>query len=119
MNKPQHRSSTPDALPDAVSHYLRAHRAHDTAAALAAFADDATVIDDGTTYAGTAAIEKWLNRSASEYTYTTEQTGAEQPDADHCTVTNRLEGDFPGGVVDLHYRFTLHTGTIQRLVIEP
>ena len=119
MNKPQHQSSTPDALPDTVSHYLRAHRAHDTAAALAAFADSATVIDDGTTYAGTAAIEKWLNRSASEDTYTTEQTGAEQTDADQYTVTNRLEGDFPGGVVDLHYRFTLRADTIQRLVIEP
>ncbi|MFF2076128.1 nuclear transport factor 2 family protein [Kitasatospora sp. NPDC058162] len=119
MNQPQRQLSTPDALPGAVSHYLRAHRDHDTAAALAAFADSATVIDDGTTHAGTAAIEKWLNRSASEYTYTIEQTGAEQTGADRYTVTNRLEGDFPGGVVDLHYRFTLRADSIQRLVIEP
>lgn len=31
----------------------------------------------------------------------------------------RLDGDFPGGVADLHYRFTLADGLISRLAIEP
>jgi hypothetical protein len=32
---------------------------------------------------------------------------------------HHLEGDFPGGVADLHFRFTLRDGLISRLVIEP
>ena len=34
-------------------------------------------------------------------------------------VEQHLEGDFPGGVADLHYRFTLDGALIDRLVIEP
>ena len=34
-------------------------------------------------------------------------------------VGQHLEGNFPGGVADLHYRFTLDGALIARLVIEP
>ncbi|WP_405071977.1 hypothetical protein OG558_22060 [Kribbella sp. NBC_01510] len=34
-------------------------------------------------------------------------------------VTNHLEGDFPGGVVDIIYRFTLANDLITRLEIAP
>ncbi|MGW5276075.1 nuclear transport factor 2 family protein [Streptomyces sp. NPDC004044] len=108
-----------DVLPDVVTEYLAAHRERDAATAITAFTHDATVTDDGKTYTGAAAIESWLNRSASEYTYTTVLTGVHSIDASHYTATQRLEGDFPGGVVDLRYRFTLRDGRIQRLVIEP
>jgi hypothetical protein len=30
-----------------------------------------------------------------------------------------LEGDFPGGVADLHFRFALDGALISQLVIEP
>ncbi len=56
-------------------------------------------------------------RDAGEYTYTIELTGAEKIDDEHYTAINHLEGDFPGGVVDLHFRFTLRDGRIARLVI--
>lgn len=109
----------PADLPGAVTRYLRAHIARDTATAVAAFTPDATVTDDGRAYEGLAAIERWLDRAASEYTYTTELTAAERADAEHWTVTNHLEGDFPGGVVDLRYRFALRDGLIERLDIAP
>jgi hypothetical protein len=32
---------------------------------------------------------------------------------------NRLEGNFPGGVVDLTYRFTVHNDQIVHLEIAP
>ena len=32
---------------------------------------------------------------------------------------NHLEGDFPGGVVDLRYKFTLTDDLISELVIAP
>jgi ketosteroid isomerase-like protein len=119
---PENQTSKPialDELPDVVTSYLSAHRAHDTAAALAAFTDDATVIDAGNTYNGTAAIKNWLNRSSTEFTYTVELTAAHKTDATRYTATNRLEGNFPGGIVDLRYQFALRDGLIERLVIEP
>ena len=37
----------------------------------------------------------------------------------HWVATNRLEGDFPGGVVDLRYRFAMDGDLIAELVIAP
>jgi hypothetical protein len=45
--------------------------------------------------------------------------GATEIDQDHYDVTHHLEGNFPGGQVDLRFRFSLHDGAICRLVIEP
>ncbi|MER6030739.1 nuclear transport factor 2 family protein [Streptomyces sp. NPDC001851] len=70
MHGNQPRTITPDDLPEVITRYLTAHRVHDTAAAVTTFTDDATVIDDGNTYQGSAAIERWLDRSATEFTYT-------------------------------------------------
>ena len=62
-------------LPATVRTYLTAHTARDTAAALAAYTDDAVVTDDGHTYRGTEELRGWLERSSAEYTFTTELTG--------------------------------------------
>ena len=105
-------------LPRTITDYLTAHRSRDADTAITCFTNDAAVTDDGKTYHGTAAIHAWLDRSAGEYTYTIELTGAEKIDNEHYTAVNHLEGDFPGGVVDLHFRFTLRDGRIARLVIE-
>jgi hypothetical protein len=105
-------------LPPTITDYLTAHATGDTDTAITRFTDDAAVIDDGKTYHGTADIHTWLDRSAGEYTYTIELIAAEKIDDEHYTAINHLEGDFPRGVVDLHYRFTLRDGRIARLVIE-
>jgi ketosteroid isomerase-like protein len=104
-------------LPRTITDYLTAHRTRDADTAITCFANDAAVTDDGNTYHGTADIRRWLDRSAGEYTYSIELTGAEKIDDAHYTAINHLEGDFPGGVVDLHFRFTLRDGRIARLVI--
>jgi ketosteroid isomerase-like protein len=119
MQDQQPRDIAPDALPETITRYLKAHHARDTATAVAAFTGDATVVDDGRTYEGTAAIERWLNRSAGEFTYTIELTGAQRTGATHYVATHHLEGDFPGGTVDLRYQFTLRDDLVARLVIEP
>ncbi|MCF3103199.1 nuclear transport factor 2 family protein [Streptomyces roseoverticillatus] len=119
MHTDQPQDIAPDALPEVITRYLAAHRDHDTATALSAFHSDATVTDEGKTHRGAPAIETWLNRSSSEYTYTIELTSAQKVDTDHYVATHHLEGNFPGGVVDLHYRFTLDGGLIENLVIEP
>lgn len=112
-------NAIPIELPDVVNRYLEAHLVRDTPTALSAFHENATVTDDGATHTGIAAIEKWLSTAASEFTFTTQRLGAERLDDTHWVVTNRLEGDFPGGRADLRYRFTLRSGLIEDLTIAP
>ncbi|MEV4604551.1 nuclear transport factor 2 family protein [Amycolatopsis sp. NPDC049253] len=107
------------ALPQPVTEYLAAHETRDADRALPHFTPDATVADDGHTYHGPAEIRAWLEGAASEYTYTSTLIATERIDGEHYVATHHLEGDFPGGRVDLHFRFTLDDGLISRLVIEP
>ncbi|WP_327292952.1 nuclear transport factor 2 family protein [Streptomyces sp. NBC_01198] len=108
-----------DDLPDVIKRYLEAHTARDASGATRAMTPQATVTDEGRTYRGAPEIEAWLNRATSEYTYTTTLLGAEQAGPDRYTAIQRLEGDFPGGRVDLRFRFTLDQGLIGDLVIAP
>jgi len=107
------------ALPEVIRTYQAAHDAHDNAAALATFAADATVVDDGNEYAGHDAIGGWLARTASEFTYTRAFLEASSLGSGGWLVVNRLEGNFPGNVVDLRYEFHVTDGLIVRLVIAP
>lgn len=109
-----------DELPGNVQKFMTAVGAGQGARALTVFTADAVVTDEGRDRCGLDEIETWLTASVSEseYTYTTRFTGAITTDAG-VDVTQHLEGDFPGGVVDLHYRFTLDGELIDRLVIEP
>ncbi|MFJ9348259.1 hypothetical protein [Streptomyces sp. NPDC101237] len=49
----------------------------------------------------------------------TELTRARTTGPDRFVATQHLQGDFPGGVVDLHHRLTLVDGRVASLVIEP
>ncbi|MFD8262096.1 nuclear transport factor 2 family protein [Streptomyces griseoluteus] len=119
MSTDRPQTIAPEDLPEVITGFLTAHRAHDAATALGFLRPDATVTDDGRTHRGAPAIEAWMTRTAGEYTYTTELIGAQRLDADRYVATHHLEGDFPGGVVDLHYRFRLGGGLIEDLRIEP
>jgi len=106
-------------LAEVIARYQSAHDRRDTDAALATFAPDAVVTDDGNTYRGHTAIRDWLARASVEFTYTRTLTNASSLDTSTWLVTNHLEGDFPGGVVDLRYRFVLEDGFIVELEIAP
>jgi SnoaL-like domain len=106
-------------LPDTVTRYQDAHDRHDTDVALSAFAPDAAVFDDGREFRGTDEIRTWLTTAASEYTFTRTLVSAEAVDDSTWLVVNHLEGNFPGGVVDLRYRFALTDDLISELVIAP
>ena len=104
-------------LPDTITKYLAAHTARDLDSAVQWYYDDAEVTDDGKTYRGRDEIRAWLGRAASEYTYTTELIGSRQVDDSTYVATHHLEGDFPGGTVDLDFTFTREDDMITRLVI--
>lgn len=106
-------------VPNAIRQYQAAHDSHDVAVALAQFTLTASVIDDGKKYDGTVGVETFLRKAGSEYTYTRTLIAAEEVSVNCWRVTNRLEGNFPGGIVDLSYEFLLEEGFISRLVIAP
>jgi ketosteroid isomerase-like protein len=104
------------STPEVVSEYFRSAAAGDLDTLLSCFAPDAYVADQDESFTGRAEIRGWREALASAFTYTTEITGSEQ-DGDEYVVTIHVEGDFPGGVVDLTNRFTVVDGLIARLVI--
>lgn len=106
-------------VPAVIGRYFDAHDGRDSTAALAEFAPDAVVSDDGHEYVGADAILHWLGEASTKFTYTRTLVSAEALDETTWIVVNRLEGDFPGGVVDLRYRFELRDGAIGRLAIAP
>lgn len=108
-----------DQLPATVREYLASHAARDVDAALRAFAPDAVVTDEGRTFRGTEQVRDFLGHAGAEFTFTTTLVGAQRVDDRHWVATQHLEGDFPGGVVDLVFRFTLRDGRIAELVIAP
>lgn len=101
--------------PDVITRYYEA--AGDLETLLDCFAPDAHVRDEGHDYHGITEIRGWREGLASRFTYTTEITGAEATGDREYLVTTHLEGDFPGGVVDLDQRFTLAGDKIADLAI--
>lgn len=108
-----------DQLPAAIRDYLSAHAAGESDVAITAFAPDAVVVDEGHTYRGTPEVLTFLREAGSQFSYTTELVGAERLDDSGWVALQRLEGDFPGGVVDLRFRFVVADGLISELVIAP
>ncbi|GHF19431.1 hypothetical protein GCM10017786_61620 [Amycolatopsis deserti] len=101
-----------NSLPAAVRGYLA-----DPAADV--FTTDAVVVDDGRTYRGPDEIRAWTRRTTTEFRYTATLTGFSQEGAGEWTVVQHLSGDFPGGEVDLRYRFQLRGERIAALTIAP
>lgn len=106
-------------IPFQAAVYLDAVDRGDIDASLATLAPDAVVLDDGKTYRGDE-IRAWRSSSESEYTYTREFLGLLPIDETHSVARYRLEGNFPGGVVELRFLFTTRAdGLIERLEITP
>ena len=107
----------PDQFPATIRSFLTAHATRDTDVALPLFVSDAVVVDQDKTFRGTDEILGFLRKAGAEFSYTTELIGAQRIDDEHWVATNRLEGNFPGGMVDLDYRFAMDGDHISELVI--
>jgi ketosteroid isomerase-like protein len=102
-----------------ITRYFVADATQDTDALVALFADDAVVVDEAQTRRGTSEIRAWRAYVSTAYQYTAEVRGVEPAGDGAYNARVHLEGDFPGGTVDLTYRFTLDDGRISRLEIAP
>jgi hypothetical protein len=106
-----------DQAPAVITRYLTAADDRDALALAACFTTDGSVLDESQTFIGHDAIAAWREGLASTYTYTSTVTGSEpQPDGSY-RISAHLEGNFPGGVADLAYTFTLRDELIAALTI--
>ena len=105
--------------PAVITRYFAAQGVRNFDTLVTLFADDAIVIDEGKTRRGTKEIRAWRENVASLYEYTTDLVGVEAADEGEYVARVHLEGNFPGGTVDLHYRFTVDGDSIRRLEIAP
>ena len=105
------------ALPAAVTAYFTLMDTTEKRDIVDLFTADAVVTDDGRSYRGRGQIAAWLDTAASEYTVTSTRLSAEVVGGT-ITVTTRLEGNFPGGIVDLRNIFALDaSGLFESLLI--
>jgi ketosteroid isomerase-like protein len=109
----------PASAPEVISNYFEADARRDIDAILALFTDDAVVVDEGETWRGIDKIRAWREGPASRYNYTTEVFGTDRTSEDEYLVTGRLEGNFPGGTVELKWRFNVAGDRIRHMHIAP
>jgi hypothetical protein len=111
------------SLPTIISDCMAASDSGSVDASIVCFADDAVVVDEDQEWRGRPRIREWRERVANAYEYTVEVRGAAprgQVDGlERHDVYTHLEGNFPGGTVDLTNRFGLRDGHIARLEIVP
>jgi hypothetical protein len=104
-------------LPEPIEAYFAADK-QDANAVARCFTNDGTVVDEGNTHTGLAAIESWKTAASAQYSYVAEPFALEKKDRKYI-VASRVTGDFPGSPVDLNYTFTLERGKIASLEIKP
>lgn len=105
------------STPHVIIQYFDAAERGATEELVACFSDDAWVFDEGNRYEGKDGIRTWRAKTSSAYTYTLQVRGATAMANNRYAVDTHLEGDFPGGVVDLTQMFTLRGGLIASLEI--
>jgi hypothetical protein len=74
------------------------------------------VRDEGRDIRGRAAIRDWAEVTRQKYRFHAEPLSVQHA-GEQTTVTARLTGDFPGGPVNLRYRFKLTGMQIMALEI--
>lgn len=103
-------------LPPSIETYFDADARGDRRRLVEAFAPDATVLDEGRTYAGRAAIGDWWSQTKARY-QTTLQPLEAGPAGGATAVRALVTGDFAGSPATLTFAFRLQDGQIAALEI--
>lgn len=103
------------SVPDAVNQYFAALNSRDADGLLALFTPDAVVVDEGETWCDASEIRTWVEKVAFRFQYTAGVLGVETAEDGNYVVRVLLEGNFPGGVVELNVRFDTDGDRIRRL----
>jgi len=103
-------------VPAPIATFFAGSNFHDTDAALAAFGDNAVVIEEGQTFSGLPAIRTWMDAVSAKYGVTATVTDVNQIGPVH-HVEAMVTGNFPGSPAVLHFDFTLADERIAKLSI--
>jgi hypothetical protein len=103
-------------LPEIIATYFANDNAGNPAALAACFAKDATVLDEGPTHQGSAAIARWMAEAKAKYQHTATPLAVEVQGG-RTVVTATVAGNFPGSPIDLAHAFRLKGGRIVSLEI--
>jgi hypothetical protein len=107
-----------DRTPTVVTRYLSAADAGDFLALADCFTPSGSVVDEGKTFRGHAEIIEWRETLAAKWIYTSAVSESEAIASEEYRVHIHVEGNFPGGVADLIFRFRLLEGLIDELFID-
>ena len=105
-------------LPPLLASMIAALNAHDSAAFIGCFADDAVVRDEGGIHLGKAAIQSWFEAVTQKYQPVLEVTDLGSHDGEP-VLTGNVSGTFEGSPIQLRYYTALDEGKIVALKIAP
>jgi ketosteroid isomerase-like protein len=103
-------------LSSTLESYFAATNRRDIDAMIAAFANDATMKDEGQEHRGSAAIRDRMRKTIEKYDFKAEPTAVARSLA-QTAVSVVLSGTFPGSPVAVTYWFKLDGQKIARLEI--
>ena len=106
----------PISLHKPIAAYFAAEKAGDAGALALCFTDDGVVRDEGGTFTGTSAIERWNADARAKYHHTVVPLSVSEGDG-AIVVRARVSGDFPGNPLDLQHIFRLDGDQIASLEI--
>jgi hypothetical protein len=106
----------PIGLPKPIASYFAAEEAENASALARCFTAEGVVRDEGGTFTGTAAIERWNADARAKYHHTVVPLSVAENDGAFVVLT-RVAGDFPGSPVELQHAFRLDGGQIASLEI--
>lgn len=103
---------TVSTLPATVAAFVSVNNTHDVDALTALFADDAVVLDDGSTFTGRAEIAEFIRLQIAAPRIVLTPTGFE---GDRLVAS--ATGDFPGGPLEFAFVFVIRDDLITELSI--
>ena len=103
-------------LPKPIDGYFAAEEKKDPHALARCFTDDAIVRDEGRTYRGVEAIERWNDAARKKYHHTVEPLDISRS-GDTIIVAARLSGDFPGSPLGVDHIFEIRGDKIVSMTI--
>ncbi|PYR42449.1 MAG: polyketide cyclase [Acidobacteria bacterium] len=104
------------SLPKPIAEYFAAEKAGDAARLARCFVSDGVVHDEGGTFTGTIAIERWNAAARAKYHHSVEPISSTVRD-DASIVVGRVAGDFPNSPIELDHIFRLDGDRIASLEI--
>lgn len=104
------------SLPKPIAEYFAAEDTGDAAQLARCFVSDGVVHDEGGTFTGTIAIERWSAMARAKYHHTVMPLRSTVRDG-VTVVVGRVTGDFPGSPIELDHMFRLDGDKIASLDI--